>query len=194
MFLDLAMGLAGRFRGGMAKVAVVASAFFGTISGVGVANVLVTGSFTIPAMKRMGYRPALAGAIEAAAGTGGILMPPVMGAAAFLMSDILGIPYWDIAVAAFIPAVLYYLALFVMVDFEGARDGIKGVPREEIPLLSKTLFGGWYLLIAIAVLLILLGYFGIPVDQSALGRIDRSDRSRGLPARRPAPARRLACA
>jgi TRAP transporter 4TM/12TM fusion protein len=171
VFLDMAMGLAGRFRGGMAKVAVIASAFFGTISGVGVANVLVTGSFTIPAMKRMGYRPALAGAVEAAAGTGGILVPPVVGAAAFLMSDILGIPYWDIAVAALIPAVLYYLALFVIVDFEGARDGIKGVPREEIPSLGKTLLHGWYLLFAIAVLLILLGTFGVPVDQSALAAL-----------------------
>ncbi|MDA0653695.1 MAG: TRAP transporter large permease subunit [Proteobacteria bacterium] len=99
IFLDVAMGLAGQFRSGMAKVAVVASALFATISGVGVANVLVTGSFTIPAMKRMGYRPHIAAAIEAAASTGGILMPPVMGAAAFLMADILAVPYWEIVVA-----------------------------------------------------------------------------------------------
>jgi TRAP transporter 4TM/12TM fusion protein len=171
IFLDLATGMAGRFRAGMAKVAVISSALFGTISGVGVANVLVTGSFTIPAMKRMGYRPSLAGAVEAAASTGGILMPPVMGAAAFLMSDILGVPYWDIAVAAFIPAVLYYLAIFVMVDFEGARENLRGVPREEIPPLGRTLRRGWYLVFSIAVLLTLLGYFAIPVDQSALGAI-----------------------
>jgi TRAP transporter 4TM/12TM fusion protein len=171
VFLDLAMAVAGRFRGGMAKVAVISSALFGTISGVGVANVLVTGSFTIPTMKRMGYRPSLAGAVEAAASTGGILMPPVMGAAAFLMSDILGIPYWSIAVAAFLPAVLYYVAIFVMVDFESARESLRGVPREEIPPLAGTLRDGWYLIVAIAVLLVLLGTFGIPVDQSALGAL-----------------------
>ncbi len=168
VFLDGAMGLAGAYRAGMAKVAVISSALFGTISGVGVANVLVTGSFTIPAMKRMGYRAPLAGAVEAAASTGGILMPPVMGAAAFLMSDILAKPYWDIAVAAFLPGVLYFLALFLIVDFEGGRANLKGVPRSEIPPLSATLRHGWPLLISIAVLLIALGQYGIPVDQSAL--------------------------
>jgi TRAP transporter 4TM/12TM fusion protein len=168
VFLDGAMGLAGAYRAGMAKVAVISSALFGTISGVGVANVLVTGSFTIPAMKRMGYRAPLAGAVEAAASTGGILMPPVMGAAAFLMSDILAKPYWDIAVAAFLPGVLYFLALFLIVDFEGGRANLKGVPRSEIPPLTATLRHGWPLLVAIAVLLIALGQYGIPVDQSAL--------------------------
>ncbi len=168
IFLDAAMGVAGAYRAGMAKVAVIASALFGMISGVGVANVLVTGSFTIPAMKRMGYRPSLAGAVEASASTGGILMPPVMGAAAFLMSDVLGIPYWDIAVAAFLPGVLYFLAIFVIVDFEGAKHGFKGVPREEIPPLLRTLARGWFLIASIVVLLVALGWFGIPVDQSAL--------------------------
>jgi TRAP transporter 4TM/12TM fusion protein len=168
VFLDGAMGIAGAYRAGMAKVAVISSALFGTISGVGVANVLVTGSFTIPAMKRMGYRPPLAAAVEAAASTGGILMPPVMGAAAFLMSDILALPYWNIAVAAFLPGVLYFLALFLIVDFEGGRANLKGVPRAEIPPLSKTLKQGWPLLISVAVLLIALGQYGVPVDQSAL--------------------------
>ena len=171
IFLDVAMGLAGQFRSGMAKVAVVASALFATISGVGVANVLVTGSFTIPAMKRMGYRPSLAGAIEAAASTGGILMPPVMGAAAFLMADILAVPYWSIVVAAFLPGVLYYVAMFTMVDFEGARDEIKGIPREQIPPLWQTIKRGWYLLVSIFVLLFLLGYLSLPVDQSALAAL-----------------------
>jgi len=168
VFLDGAMGVAGAYRAGMAKVAVLSSALFGTISGVGIANVLVTGSLTIPAMKRMGYRPSLAGAVEAAASTGGILMPPVMGAAAFLMADILAVPYWDIAVAAFLPGVLYFLALFLIVDFEGARANLKGVPREEIPPLSQTLKLGWPLIVAIATLLIALGSYGLPVDQSAL--------------------------
>ena len=171
IFLDVAMGLAGQFRSGMAKVAVVASALFATISGVGVANVLVTGSFTIPAMKRMGYRPSLAGAIEAAASTGGILMPPVMGAAAFLMADILAVPYWSIVVAAFLPGVLYYIAMFTMVDFEGARESIKGIPRDQIPPLGKTIKNGWYLAISVGVLLFLLGYLSLPVDQSALAAL-----------------------
>lgn len=168
VFLDAALGMAGRFRAGMAKVSVLASALFATISGIGVANVLVTGAFTIPAMKRMGYRPSLAGAIEAAASTGGILMPPVMGAAAFLMADILGVPYWDIVVAAFLPGVLYYIAMFTMVDFEGARAALKGVPTAEIPPLGRTFAHGWFLLAAIVVLLVLLGVWNLPVDQCAL--------------------------
>jgi len=171
VFLDVALGLAGRYRGGMGKVAVLASSFFGMISGVSIANVLVTGSFTIPAMKRMGYSPTSAGAIEAAAGTGAILMPPVMGAAAFLMADVLGMSYWSIAVSAFIPAVLYYAAIFVIVDFEGARDGMKPVPRADIPPLKGTLKRGWFLIVAIAALLVLMGVWNIPVDQSALAAI-----------------------
>ena len=168
IFIDAALGLAGRFRAGMAKVAVVASSLFGLISGVGAANVLVTGSFTIPAMKRLGYRPSFAGAVEAAASTGGILMPPVMGAAAFLMADILGVSYWSIALAAFLPGVLYYVAMFMMVDFEGGRTGLRGMAPEDIPPLRKTLSRGWFLLASVVVLLVLMGYFGHPVDQSAL--------------------------
>src|SRR5690606_25139404 len=119
----------------------------------------------------MGYPAQSAGAIEAAAGTGAILMPPVMGAAAFLMADVLAVPYWQIAVAAFIPGVLYYAAIFVIVDFEGARDGLKRVPREDIPSLVATLKRGWFLLAAIATLLLLMGVWGIPVDQSAFAAI-----------------------
>ncbi len=171
VFLDLAMGLSGRFRAGMGKVAVVASALFGMISGVGAANVLVTGSFTIPAMKRMGFRPSLAGAIEAAAGTGGILMPPVMGAAAFLMAEILGVSYWSVALAAFIPGILYYVAMFCIVDFEGGRTGLRGVPPADISPLRKTLANGWFLFAAVAVLLLMLGYSGFPVEQAALSAV-----------------------
>jgi TRAP transporter 4TM/12TM fusion protein len=119
-------------------------------------------------MKRMGYRPSLAAAVEAAASTGGILMPPVMGAAAFLMADILAVSYWSIVVAALLPGCLYYVAMFTIVDFEGARDGIKGVPETEIPPLGPTLKRGWFLLVSIAVLLVALGYYDLPVDQSAL--------------------------
>ncbi|MPZ59607.1 MAG: TRAP transporter fused permease subunit [Rhizobiales bacterium] len=122
----------------------------------------------IPAMKRMGYRPAFAGAVEAAASTGGILMPPVMGAAAFLMADILGVSYWTIALSAAIPGVLYYIAMFTIVDFEGGRTGLAGIPAAEIPPLRKTLSNGWFLIAAIVVLLVLMGYLGHPVDQSAL--------------------------
>jgi TRAP transporter 4TM/12TM fusion protein len=171
VFLDLAMGVSGRFRAGMGKVAVLASALFGMISGVGAANVLVTGSFTIPAMKRTGFRPSLAGAVEAAAGTGGILMPPVMGAAAFLMAEILGVSYWSVALAAFIPAVLYFVAMFCIVDFEGGRSGLRGVPAAEITPLRKTIAKGWYLFVAVAVLLVMLGYSGYPVEQSALSAV-----------------------
>jgi len=167
VFLDAALVMAGRYRAGMAKVAVIASALFGTISGVGAANVLVTGSFTIPAMKRLGYRPSLAGAVEAAGSTGGLLMPPVMGAAAFLMADILGVPYLHIALAALIPAILYFLAVFMMVDSEGARDGLRGVPAEEIPPARETMRKGWFLFAAIVALLLALGWQGLPVDQAA---------------------------
>ncbi|MDP2357811.1 MAG: TRAP transporter fused permease subunit [Beijerinckiaceae bacterium] len=167
VFLDSALAIAGRYRAGMAKVSVLASALFGTISGVGAANVLVTGGLTIPAMKRLGYRPALAGAVEAAASTGGLLMPPVMGAAAFLMADMLGVPYLTVAKAALIPAILYFLAVFMMVDFEGGRDGLGSVPASEIPPLGATLRDGWYLYASIAALLVALGWYGLPVDQAA---------------------------
>jgi len=167
-FLNLAMGLSGRYRAGMGKVAVVSSALFGMISGVGAANVLVTGAFTIPAMKRMGFRASLAGAIEAAASTGGILMPPVMGAAAFLMAEILGVSYWSVALAAFIPGILYYVAMFCIVDFEGGRTGLRGIPAADIPALRGTIADGWFLFASVAVLLFMLGYSGFPVEQSAL--------------------------
>ncbi|GAJ10219.1 unnamed protein product, partial [marine sediment metagenome] len=142
-FLTLALCLLGRFRGGPAKVAVLASGFFGSLSGASMANVATTGSITIPAMKRLGYPPHYAGAIEAVASTGGIIMPPVMGAVAFLMTVITGIPYTVIIVAAVIPAILYYYGLLVQVDAYAARAGLRGLPREEIPPLLTTLKEGW---------------------------------------------------
>ena len=131
--MDFGKYVAGQFRGGPAKIAVVTSALFGTFSGSAVANVYGTGTFTIPMMKRMGYRPSFAGAVEAAASTGGQIMPPVMGAAAFVMAEFIGVPYARIMAAAAIPAILYYLAIFVVVDLEAARIGLKGLPREELP-------------------------------------------------------------
>jgi len=139
VLMDLGRALTGRYRGGPAKIAVLTSAFFGTISGSAAANVYATGSFTIPLMKRTGYSPVFAGAVEAAASTGGQLMPPIMGAAAFLMADILGIPYLKVCAAALIPSVLYFFSILMMVDFEAAKLGIKGLPKEELPDLRATL-------------------------------------------------------
>jgi len=158
-FLKLAMGILGRFRGGPAKVAVLASGFFGSLSGAPMANIVATGSITIPAMKRMGYPPHYAGAIEAVASTGGAIMPPVMGAVAFIMAIITGIPYSEIVIAAFIPAVLYYYGLLVQVDAYAARVGLRGLPREEVPSLLKTLKEGWPFIAVLAFLVVGLIYF-----------------------------------
>mgnify|MGYP000150219762 FL=1 len=159
VLMDLGRALAGRFRGGPAKIGVLASAFFGSISGSAAANVYATGTFTIPLMKRLGYRPAFAGAVEAASSTGGQLMPPVMGAAAFLMADILGIPYLKVCKAALLPAILYFLSILLMVDFEAARTGLKGIEAADQPSLKEVLKRS-FLLLPIVVLLavMLMGY------------------------------------
>lgn len=133
LFMDLAMAIAGGTAGGPAKVAVVSSGMFGSISGSSVANTVTTGSFTIPMMRKVGYKPVFAGAVEATASTGGQLMPPVMGAAAFIMSDFLGIPYIKIAAAAVIPALLFYFAVGWMVHLEALKLGLLGLPREMLP-------------------------------------------------------------
>jgi TRAP transporter 4TM/12TM fusion protein len=143
-FTDLAMAWMGRYRGGAAKIAVVGSAFFGMISGSAVANVSAVGVVTIPLMKRSGFPAQLAAAIEAVGSTGGQLMPPVMGAAAFLMAEVLQVPYVDVMVAAIIPAFLYYLALFFQVDLEAAKRGIKGASSERVPQVLAVLRAGWY--------------------------------------------------
>lgn len=155
-FIDLACAFFGVVRGGPAKIAIFSSGFFGTISGSAVANVVATGTFTIPMMKRIGYRPHFAGAVEAVASTGGLIMPPVMGAAAFVMAEILGIPYISICLAAAIPAVLYYFSLFVFIDLEAAKTGLKGIPQEEKPLIKQVLRAGGHLLIPPALLVYLL--------------------------------------
>jgi TRAP transporter 4TM/12TM fusion protein len=133
LFSDLGILLTGRFRGGTAKLSVVSSALYGTISGSAVANVVVDGMFTIPLMKRSGFRPAFAAAVEAVASTGGQLMPPIMGAAAFIMAEILGISYWKVAIAALIPALLYYVAIYAFIDFVAMRDGFRGLKKDEMP-------------------------------------------------------------
>ena len=152
-FIDFANSITGHLRGGPAKVAVISSSFFGTISGSAVANVVGTGSFTIPLMKRLGYSPVFAGAVEAVASTGGQIMPPIMGAAAFIIAEMLGIPYIEVAIAAAIPAVLYYFALIYMVHLEAIRLGLRGLPKEDLPNLWNTLKGRGYLIIP-AILLV----------------------------------------
>ena len=132
-FIDIANALAGWARGGPAKVAVISSAFMGTVSGSSVANVAGTGSFTIPMMKKLGYRKEFAGAVEAASSTGGQLMPPVMGAAAFLMAEFVGVPYIDIVAAAVIPAILYFAGVLLGVHLEARFSNLKGIPRDQLP-------------------------------------------------------------
>ncbi len=155
-FIDLALAAAGKYVGGPAKVAVLASGFFGTISGSSVANTVSTGTFTIPLMKSVGYRGHFAGAVEAASSTGGQIMPPIMGAAAFIMAQFLGVSYFEIAKTAIIPALLYYLAVGFMVHMEAKRLGLKGIPVERLPVTMKVLREGGYLLVPIFVLIYLL--------------------------------------
>lgn len=151
-FNDLSLLLAGKSAGGPAKVAVISSAFQGTISGSSVANVVTSGSFTIPMMKKSGYRKEFAGAVEAAASTGGQLMPPIMGAAAFLMAEFTEIPYWTIAKAAAVPALLYFTGIYIMVHFEAKKKGLRGLTKEELPD-KKEILKKIYLLIPLVVII-----------------------------------------
>ena len=155
-FIDIAMALAGHTTGGPAKVAVIASGLMGSINGCSVANVVTTGSFTIPLMKSVGYRNDFAGAVEAAASTGGQILPPVMGAAAFVMAEFLGIPYIKIAAAAAIPAIIYYIAVGTMVHLEACKYGLKGLPKEQLPNLGAVLKARGHLIIPILGLVYLL--------------------------------------
>ena len=155
-FLDLAYALLGKVRGGPAKVAVVASGLMGSMSGSVVSNVLTTGSVTIPVMRRTGFRATYAGGVEAAASTGGVLMPPVMGAAAFVMASIMGVPYGDIAVAAAIPSLLYFFGLFMQIDSYAARHGMAGLAPELLPDMRDTMRQGWHYLFSFIVLVLLL--------------------------------------
>ncbi len=152
-FIDLALCAMGRYRGGSAKVSVISSALFGTISGSAVANVAVNGAISIPLMKRTGYAPHMAAAIEAVASTGGQIMPPVMGAAAFLIAEFLNISYGQVALAAAIPACLYYLTLFIQVDLEAAKHGLAGLPREQLPKFRTVIRRGWVFFIPLLILI-----------------------------------------
>lgn len=151
-FNDISLALMGRFRGGAAKISIMASSLFGSINGIVVSNILATGVVTIPMMKRSGFKPEHAAAVEASASNGGQLMPPVMGAVAFLMADFLQISYAEVAIAAAVPSLLYYLALFIQADLEAAKGNILRVPASEIPAILKSLATGWLFLLPFAVL------------------------------------------
>ncbi|TFH44019.1 MAG: TRAP transporter permease [Lysobacterales bacterium] len=155
-FVDMATVIAGRYTGGLAKVSVVSSAFFGTISGSSIANVVSTGSLTIPNMKRMGYPGHLAGGVEAAASAGGQITPPIMGAAAFVMAEFLEVPYTTIVIAASVPAAMHYIGVLCMVHFQAKRLGLKGLPSEEIPKLAAVVKRGWPTAVPLVVLIYVL--------------------------------------
>ena len=155
-FIDFPVALLGRLRGGPAKAAIAASGMFGMISGSATANVVATGSFTIPLMKKTGYRPAVAGAIESAASTGGMFMPPVMGAGAFLMAEMLHVPYADIVKIALVPALLYFFAIFAMAHVEALRTGIGAIPPEDRVSAWTVLKRGWYYMLPILILFYVL--------------------------------------
>ncbi|SPH23741.1 C4-dicarboxylate TRAP transporter large permease protein DctM [Defluviimonas aquaemixtae] len=159
-FIDLAYAATGRQRGGPAKAAVIASAGMGSISGSAIANVVTTGAFTIPLMKRLGYRPAQAGGIEAAASTGGQIMPPLMGAGAFLMSEFTRVPYVDIVLVSIFPAILYFGAVYLLVHIAAVKQGMRGMSAEELPSVRAVLAEGWHFLLPLVALtwLLVAGY------------------------------------
>ena len=169
LFNDFAMGTVGHTRGGPAKVAVISSGLMGTINGSGVANVVTTGQFTIPLMKRFGYSPAFAGGVEATASMGGQIMPPVMGAVAFIMAETINVPYVDIVKAALIPAILYFGTAFWMVHLEAGRKGLLGLPKDECPNPWVAVRDRWYLLLPLAGLVGLLFSGYTPLFSGTVG-------------------------
>ncbi len=168
-FIDLANSVAGFAAGGPAKVAVITSALEGTVSGSSVANTVGSGSFTIPLMKSLGYKPEFAAAVEAAASTGGQIMPPIMGAAAFLMAEFIGIPYSQIAKAAIIPALLYFTGIFISVHLEAKKLGMRGMSRDELPKLSKVMLDRGYLFIPLVGIVYFLMEGSTPVKAALSG-------------------------
>ncbi|KRQ09734.1 C4-dicarboxylate ABC transporter [Bradyrhizobium pachyrhizi] len=169
LFTDVSLGLFGRTRGGPAKVAVFASGMMGTISGSGVANVVTVGQFTIPLMIKFGYRRAFAAGVEATASMGGQIMPPVMGAVAFIMAETLGVPYSEIVKAAVIPAILYFASAFWMVHLEAGKHGLVGMKRSEIPSAWKALVARWYLVLPLAALVYMLFEGFTPLYAGSMG-------------------------
>jgi TRAP transporter 4TM/12TM fusion protein len=189
-FIDLAYAATGRQRGGPAKAAVIASAGMGSISGSAIANVVTTGAFTIPLMKRLGYRPDQAGGIEAAASTGGQIMPPLMGAGAFLMSEYTNVPYIDIVLVSIFPAVLYFGAVYLLVHIAAVKQGMHGIPANELPKVRDVLAEGWQFLLPLVALTWLLvagyspmrvGFYAILSVLAAAGGRALWDFARGQP-------------
>ncbi|GLV49027.1 C4-dicarboxylate ABC transporter [Thermus sp. LT1-2-5] len=170
-FIQVAYGLLGHFRGGPAKAAVVASALTGVVSGSSVSNVVTTGTFTIPLMKRVGYPPEKAGAVEVASSSNGQLMPPVMGAAAFIMAEFLSIPYSQLILIALVPALLAYATLFITVHIEALRLGLKGVPRAELPPLAPVLRSGFHYLLPLLYLIYALVGLRLTPERAALNTV-----------------------
>lgn len=169
LFTDFAMGLFGHKLGGPAKVAVASSALMGTITGSGIANVVTTGQFTIPLMKRFGYRAAFAGGVEATSSMGSQLMPPIMGAVAFIMAETINVPFVEVAKAALIPACLYFGSVFWMVHLEARRSNLKGLPKDQCPSALGAVKENWYLLIPLAVLIYLLFSGRTPLFSGMVG-------------------------
>ncbi len=170
-FIELSNAVAGNRRGGPAKVAVITSALEGTVSGSSVANTVGSGSFTIPMMKNLGYRPEFAAAVEAAASTGGQIMPPVMGAAAFLMSEIIGLPYSIIIKAAIIPALLYFAGIYIITDIEARKQGLKGLSREQMPVLKRVMLERGYLILPLVSIVWVLSSGYTPTVAALIGLI-----------------------
>lgn len=170
-FNDIALALAGQARGGPAKVAVLASGFLGSINGSAIANVVTTGAFTIPMMKRVGYQRNFAGAVESAASVGGQIMPPIMGAAAFIMAETLGVPYTDIVLVAIIPAVLYYLAILIQVHLRATSQGLSGISRENLPAVVDVMKERGHLLLPLLFLLYMLFFSGTTILFAAVTTI-----------------------
>jgi TRAP transporter 4TM/12TM fusion protein len=167
-FTDLAAALMGRSRGGSAKIAVVASGLFGSISGSAVSNVASTGVITIPLMRQGGYSKKVAGAIEAVASTGGQIMPPIMGAAAFLMAELADVLYQEVIIAAILPALLYYISVFLQADLEAGKIGIKPIPSDQIPAFRNVMKTGWYFIVPFVILLGTLFWLNAPPETAAL--------------------------
>src|SRR5699024_5626818 len=161
-----ALALAGSRQGGPAKVAVISSGFMGSINGAAVANVVSTGAFTIPLMKKIGYHPNFAGAVEASASVGGQILPPIMGASAFIMAETTGVKYSTIALAGLLPALLYYLGVIAQVHFRAGRDDLKGIPKDQLPKVKEVLKARGHLLLPIVALIVFL-FKSVPVGYAA---------------------------
>lgn len=165
---DLAFAVTGHWAGGPAKAAVIGSSLLGTMTGATVANIVTTGTITIPLMKKNGFSPNMAGAVECCASNGGQIMPPVMGITAFLIAEILGMPYSHVCLAAIFPALLYYLALFVQIHFHSLKTGLRGLPRQDLPSVKAVFKEGWFYLIPIFVLIYCLAGLHLPVQHCGL--------------------------